>query len=176
MNSLPAAHERLPQRRSAKAVRLRRSHRRDDERGLTTLEWLLIVAAVAGLAAVAVVVVQGVVSDTSDQIAGSGARLTTAQFEAEDITDDAIAAIPKAETATANRKTATILEEQKAEVVKLNARYEERCDRLNIAYGNAFKDVDPPQEAAWTAAIIDDHDGDTDGTDEQAPKCTVQNK
>ena len=41
-----------------------------DESGLTTLEWLLIVAAVAGLAALAVVLVQNVVSDTSEQIAG----------------------------------------------------------------------------------------------------------
>ena len=103
MNSLPAARERLPQRRSAKAVRLRRSRRRDDERGLTTLEWLLIVAAVAGLAALAVVVVQGVVTDTSDQIAGSGARITTAKIEAEKITSDANDDLP--DNLGANRMT-----------------------------------------------------------------------
>ena len=39
-----------------------RSRRADS--GLTTLEWLLIVAAVAGLAALAVVLVQNVVSTT----------------------------------------------------------------------------------------------------------------
>ena len=39
------------------------------ERGLTTLEWLLIVAAIAGLAALAVVLVQTVVNETAE---GSG--------------------------------------------------------------------------------------------------------
>ena len=49
-----------------------------DESGITTLEWLLIVAAVAGLAALAVVLVQNVVNETSEQIAGSSARKTAA--------------------------------------------------------------------------------------------------
>ena len=52
----------------------RRLFHRDDESGLTTLEWLLIVAAVAGLAALAVVLVQNVVDDTAEQISGSSAR------------------------------------------------------------------------------------------------------
>ena len=56
--------------------------KRRDDSGLTTLEWLLIVAAVAGLAALAVVLVQNVVSDTSEQIAGSSARKTAAQVAA----------------------------------------------------------------------------------------------
>ena len=43
--------------------------KRRDEAGLTTLEWLLIVAAVAGLAALAVVLVRTWSGDTSDQIA-----------------------------------------------------------------------------------------------------------
>ena len=59
-------------------TRRRWPKRRADESGLTTLEWLLIVAAVAGLAALAVVLVQNVVSETGEQIAGSSARLTSA--------------------------------------------------------------------------------------------------
>ena len=63
------------------AIRRWLPQRRDDS-GLTTLEWLLIVAAVAGLAALAVVLVQRVVGDTSEQIAGSSARKTAAQVAA----------------------------------------------------------------------------------------------
>ena len=63
--------------------------RRADESGLTTLEWLLIVAAVAGLAALAVVLVQNVVGETSEQIAGSSARQTAATIAADQIIRDA---------------------------------------------------------------------------------------
>ena len=65
-------------RKLKQAISGRLPKRRDDS-GLTTLEWLLIVAAVAGLAALAVVLVQNVVSDTSEQIAGSSARATAAK-------------------------------------------------------------------------------------------------
>ena len=61
------------------------SNRRRNNRGLTTLEWLLIVAAVAGLAALAVVLVQNVVDDTAEQISGSSARLTAAKVAAAEI-------------------------------------------------------------------------------------------
>ena len=57
--------------------------------GLTTLEWLLIVAAVAGLAALAVVMVQNVVSDASEQIAGSSAREVAARLAGEQVVVDA---------------------------------------------------------------------------------------
>ena len=67
---------------------------RADDRGLTTLEWLLIVAAVAGLAALAVVLVQNVVSDTSEQIAGSSARKTAAQVAASAVVDESKSADP----------------------------------------------------------------------------------
>ena len=72
--------------------RLRRG--RADERGLTTLEWLLIVAAVAGLAALAVVLVQNVVDDTAEQIGGNSARGTAARVAAERITREARASLP----------------------------------------------------------------------------------
>ena len=62
---------------------------RRGEDGLTTLEWLLIVAAVAGLAALAVVLVTNVVDQTAEQIGGSSARKTAAQVAAVTITQDA---------------------------------------------------------------------------------------
>ena len=70
-------------------TRRRWPERRADESGLTTLEWLLIVAAVAGLAALAVVLVQNVVGETSEQIAGSSARQTAATIAADQIIRDA---------------------------------------------------------------------------------------
>ena len=80
-------------RKLKEAISRRLPQRRDDS-GLTTLEWLLIVAAVAGLAALAVVLVQNVVSDTSEQIAGSSARKTAAEIAAQKITSDARAVVP----------------------------------------------------------------------------------
>ena len=59
---------------------------RRGEDGLTTLEWLLIVAAVAGLAALAVVLVTNVVDQTAEQIGGSSARKTAAEIAAVQIT------------------------------------------------------------------------------------------
>ena len=62
--------------------------RRGDS-GLTTLEWLLIVAAVAGLAALAVVLVQSQVEDTAEQISGSEARAASAVHSAFSVESDA---------------------------------------------------------------------------------------
>ena len=80
-------------RKLKQAISRRLPQRRDDS-GLTTLEWLLIVAAVAGLAALAVVLVQNVVSDTSEQIAGSSARLTAAKVSAASVEQEAKNADP----------------------------------------------------------------------------------
>ena len=87
-----AAHHTRWRAAKRAVARLRRG--RADERGLTTLEWLLIVAAVAGLAALAVVLVQNVVDDTAEQIGGNSARGTAARVAAERITREARAALP----------------------------------------------------------------------------------
>ncbi|WP_419943790.1 hypothetical protein [Candidatus Poriferisodalis sp.] len=55
------------------------------ETGLTTLEWLLIVAAVAALAAIAVVVVQDVIGDTAQQIDNHNARQHAAELAAAEV-------------------------------------------------------------------------------------------
>ena len=96
------------------------THTRND-RGLTTLEWLLIVAAVAGLAALAVVLVQNVVDDTAEQIAGNNARITAAQVAAKAITDS------------------TDTDEQRRAA----------CRRLEITYSGAFAE-DPKRAAFWS--------------------------
>ncbi len=110
-------------RRTPDSTRRRLPKRRDDS-GLTTLEWLLIVAAVAGLAALAVVLVQGVVGDTAEQIAGSSARKTAATIAADEIMRDA------------QRDSS----DQPASAKKYDdweKYYKGRCDRLEIIYGDA---------------------------------------
>ena len=110
-------------RKLKEAISRRLPQRRDDS-GLTTLEWLLIVAAVAGLAALAVVLVQNVVSDTSEQIAGSSARKTGAQIAAQQIMSDA------------DRDEADLPNgaDTWPEWVSF---YTARCNRLAITYGDA---------------------------------------
>ena len=56
---------------------------------MATLSWLLITAAVAGLAALAVVVVQGQVESTAERISSREARVAAAALTAFEIEDDA---------------------------------------------------------------------------------------
>ena len=123
-------------RRSASRLRAPRGLRapttlgrmRNDERGLTTLEWLLIVAAVAGIAALAVVLVQNVVSDVSEQIAGSNARVVAAQLAGEQIERDS--------KRPSDDQPPTIDDKDDWERF-----YESRCERLRITYGDAGVNV-----------------------------------
>lgn len=110
-------------RKMREAVRRRSPEHRDDS-GLTTLEWLLIVAAVAGLAALAVVLVQNVVGETSEQIAGSSARKTAATIAADEIMRDA------------SRNAADQPQDAK-EFDDWESYYTSRCNRLEITYGDA---------------------------------------
>ena len=114
-------------RKLKQAISRRLPQRRDDS-GLTTLEWLLIVAAVAGLAALAVVLVSNVVSETGEQIAGSSARLTAAKVQALDVTTRA-----HAETAAEQTNPVLTLAEHTA---VLNADYKQLCKRIGITFGD----------------------------------------
>ena len=130
----------------------RRLPKRRDDSGLTTLEWLLIVAAVAGLAALAVVLVQNVVSDTSEQIAGSSARKTAAQVAASTLLEDA-----KAATVT-DFKSGTITDAEA--YVAWDNYYTEKCDRIKIIYNDAGVEIaadfagPTTNTTAFTAAIL----------------------
>ena len=125
----------------------RRLPKRRDDSGLTTLEWLLIVAAVAGLAALAVVLVQNVVGDTSEQIAGSSARKTAAQIAASEIMLDA-------------DRDASNQPDSADTWAEWKQFYTSRCDRLKITYGdagltvNAFFDSDLAPVLSLLAANI----------------------
>ena len=143
-------------------IRPRRRFRRD-ESGLTTLEWLLIVAAVAGLAALAVVLVNTVVDDTAEQISGNSARRTAAELAAAEITQNAHDA-----------GTTTSLTTQ-ADWNALEASHERDCNRLEITYGD-IEDLTVAWNfgtAAWSGTIGTavtnwraNLDGTTAGTDD----------
>ena len=146
-------------RKLKQAISRRLPQRRDDS-GLTTLEWLLIVAAVAGLAALAVVLVQNVVSETSEQIAGSSARQTAAKIAATTIVEDADRS---AAAQPAGAKTWS----------DWMSHYTNRCRRLAITYGDAGIDVesnfvavaDGTKIVALTGEVSDTHifPGNVDG-------------
>ena len=101
--------------------------RRADESGLTTLEWLLIVAAVAGLAALAVVLVTNVVSETGEQIAGSSARLTSAGVQAASVEESA--------------KNADATDAAYTTWSEWDNHFTRACTRISISYSVALKDA-----------------------------------
>ena len=59
------------------------------QQGVATLSWLLIVATVAGLAGLAVVLVQATVEETGQQIANPNPRLNAALYAASTVVVDA---------------------------------------------------------------------------------------
>ena len=131
-------------------------NRERSDRGLTTLEWLLIVAAVAGLAALAVVLVQNVVDETAEQISGSNARVTAARVAAQEITDDTEVAFDAASGAEEEN-------ENKAKRTKANTDGKAKCERLEITYGDALNEEG--LEAYWgkfgdagTPGVVDESD------------------
>ena len=126
------------------AGRLRRG--RADERGLTTLEWLLIVAAVAGLAALAVVLVQNVVDETAEEISNQSARGTAARVAGERITREARAALPaNADSAVAMGDAASAHRQAQQNAQE---RYSAACDRIEITYG------DIEVRSNWTPVVV----------------------
>ena len=124
-----------PKRRSAHHV----TRRKGDERGLTTLEWLLIVAAVAGLAALAVVLVQNVVDDTAEQLGGASARETAANVAADTVEREA--------------RTADVNDARFNSWPKWEQYFKTRCERLQILYSDTNFSVDAEFRRAVTGDI-----------------------
>ena len=125
-----------------KKLRKRLVATRADESGVTTLEWLLIVAAVAGLAALAVVLVQNVVSETSEQIAGSSARLTAAQVAASSVEAEA-------------KQPATYTDSRWETWNKWDNYFTAKCERIKITFSDAVTSVVPLFDKPGTPAGTD---------------------
>ena len=113
--------------------------RGSDQRGIITLEWLLIVGAVAGLAATSVLAVQRVVDDTSEVPVDPLVRVLEADIAAAFIAADATAW-------RANLLDANILADSDYDG------FFQRCERDLV---DAFPDVvswarfEPPTEYDW---------------------------
>ena len=96
------------------------------------LEWLLIVAAVAGLAALGVVIVQNVVSDTAEQISNSSARFTAAQVAAQAVEREAKNVEDQDVSAAGGRFNSW---------QKWENYFTDKCTRISITYSDALIDV-----------------------------------
>ena len=138
---------------------------RRNEAGLTTLEWLLIVAAVAGLAALAVVLVQNVVDDTAEQLGGSSARETAANVAADTVIREA---------RTASPDDARFNTWQRWELY-----FTARCERLEILYSDTNLDVEAvfvkptgaTDATAPTVVELNKSDGDAAATGKPQAIC-----
>ncbi|MCY4174927.1 MAG: hypothetical protein OXD37_01135 [Acidimicrobiaceae bacterium] len=90
------------------------------EAGLTSLEWLLIVAAVAGLAAVSVVIINNVIADTGERVRSGDPRQKAADLSV---------------TSLAERwEKETPASQQEAD--DINRRYRNRCLQLGVIYSD----------------------------------------
>lgn len=145
----------------------RRARRRSprNKAGLTTLEWLLIVAAVAGLAALAVVLVQNVVDDTAEQLGGASARATAANVAADTVIREA--------------RTADVNDHRFNTWQRWELYFTARCERLEILYSDTNLDVDAtfkrpanknPGDPTDTTALTN-ADKDDPGTNKPQAKC-----
>ena len=95
------------------------------DHGLTTLEWLLITAAVAGLAALAVVLVQAYVENTGERMSNPDPRVTSAIHSA-------FAVETKAKAASADDFDLW---------AEWQSHFRERCGLIAVLYADAEVEV-----------------------------------
>ena len=103
----------------------KRRTRKRSEQGLTTLEWLLIVAAVAGLAALAVVIVTNVTENTAKNLSQTNSRQV-----AYDLATTQLSQRWTAETPTTNK-----------EAERINREYAQDCRQLGIIYTDVGMEI-----------------------------------
>ena len=87
---------------------------------MTTLEWLLVVAAVAGLSALAVLLIQNVAGETAEQMAARDARQTAADLAVTSLAERWQAEVPTSQS----------------EADELNSRYRGKCLQLGVIYSD----------------------------------------
>lgn len=110
--------------------------RSGDERGVIALEWLLIVGAVAGLAAMSVLTVQRVVDDTAEAPVDPHVRLLEAEIASAFLAAEANAAV---------LSQPTNIDDYTIEIDNnINADFKRRCQDALPA---AFRDV--VEKAVW---------------------------
>ena len=131
--------------------------RGSDQRGVITLEWLLIVGAIAGLAATSVLAVQRVLDDTSEVPVDPLVRVLEADIAAAFVTADAQSAFDE------------------SQLDPLLPQYADRgfLARCNPGVTDTFSDV--VATAVWSPPA--DPNGTLENlTDDEPAKCTVTPK
>ena len=127
---------------------------RRGERGLASLEWLLIFAAAAGVAGLSTVTVQRVLDDTSEVPGDPAVRLIDADIEAAFVAHEAQAVFDQA-----------VADAKPADYRSRNADFESRCEALETD----FPDV--VASAVWTNPA--GRDGDAGTGDDEPARCKV---
>ena len=135
-------------RRLSSALRARGSPRA--ELGLITLEWLLIVSAIAGIAASSVLAVQIVIDDSTDRPARPDVRVVDAEIAAATVASEA---------------TEVVRDNPGNYLVYLAGRnpgFEADCEEVANEYSDV---VEPWQSADWYPPTTTDPPLQPDGTD-----------
>ncbi|WP_419840938.1 hypothetical protein [Candidatus Poriferisodalis sp.] len=99
---------------------------------MTTLEWLLLTSAVAGLVAIAVVVVQGSIRDIGIEVNRHRALFRTAEIAADELSREWQARSPR----------------NQFEVDQVNRQYVQRCSRLSITH------ADSQARSYWLTGVL----------------------
>lgn len=102
------------------------------ERGLVVLEWLLIVGAVAGLAAVSALAVRGVLDDSTDHPARPDVLIVDAEIAAAAVAGEAT----------------ELMEDNPSGYSALNSAFSDRCTNIAIQYSSVIAGTPvwtPPQ-------------------------------
>ena len=134
---------------------MRCGERGKDVSGLTTLEWLLIVAAVAALAALAVVLVQRTVNNTAEQMERHSPRQEAAETAAAEIQDAARAQKPTDEL----------------HAQQINDRWRKRCKQIEILYRDVMHIPNQKRTFVYREGIFKDHATGWDPVDASLPAC-----
>lgn len=119
----------------------RRGYAARDSAGLATLEWLLVIAAAGGFAAVMAVAFGGIVDDAGSVGGDADAELVDAGIAAARISDDAITALIALENSSGDPDRTAVAQASLAELAQ-------QCAALESAYPDAIS------SAQWTWTTV----------------------
>ena len=120
---------------------------RTDERGLVTLEWILVLGAIAGIAAVSVLAVEGVVESEVERPPDPAARLVEADVVAAVVVHEAL------ELVMAGSDVTDVYESV----------FRARCLNIGVRFADVVESAEPEPNLDWTPAYL--HGVDENGVD-----------
>ena len=116
----------------------------------------MLVAGVAGLAALGVIVAQDLVGAGAERVETTSARQTAARLAADTVKAEWMAETPK---------------DQK-EADRINEHHSGKCARLGIIYSDVFNPAQPDEGVRYRAGSLDEDAGEGWGPDDKHyPSC-----